>query len=147
MANEHNLIPVTKRTPSEQRAISAKGGRATRGIPRYGMTTCKMCKLSCPYKEQGKKEGSKCQVPDIKRKILEAALDPSKLTESLFDDVFRLQLEGRTFKEKKDVYYAKLNLKKEVAPTPVTNLHGIQGEIKIRWVKPEDEEVVNNSKQ
>lgn len=29
MANEHNLIPVTKRTKEEQRAISSKGGKAS----------------------------------------------------------------------------------------------------------------------
>lgn len=29
MANEQYLIPVTKRTPSEQRAISSKGGKAS----------------------------------------------------------------------------------------------------------------------
>lgn len=29
MANEQNLIPVTKRTPREQREISSKGGKAS----------------------------------------------------------------------------------------------------------------------
>lgn len=29
MANEHNLIPVTKRSKEEQRAISSKGGKAS----------------------------------------------------------------------------------------------------------------------
>ena len=116
MANADNLIPVTKRSPSEQRRISAMGGRATKGIPRYKITTCKMCKLPCPLKDEGKEKKWKCKIPDAKRLVLEAALNPEKLTESLFNDVFKLQTEAQNFKQKKDAYYAKLNLKKEVAP-------------------------------
>lgn len=34
MANEQNLIPVTKRTPREQREISSKGGKASAAAKR-----------------------------------------------------------------------------------------------------------------
>jgi hypothetical protein len=58
----------------------------------------------------------KCQVPDQKRRILEAAVDPKKLTESLFNDAFVLQSMANSVKDKKIVFDAKLALKKEVDP-------------------------------
>ena len=113
---ELNLIPFNKRTPKEHQEISAKGGRATKGLPKYSLTKCKNCRLPCPNRDEGTKEGWKCKVPDAKRMILEAALYPEKLTETLFGDAFSLQTTADTFDKKLKAFYAKLNLKKETYP-------------------------------
>lgn len=113
MANEQNLIPFNKRSPREHRELSAKGGKATKGIPRYKLTKCKSCKLPCPLKDEGIEKNWKCKVPDVKRKILEAAVYPEKLKESLYSDVFDLQINAKSFTEKERVFNAKLSLEKE----------------------------------
>ncbi len=132
-----NLIPFNKMKQSESRAIQSKGGKALKGLPKYSLTKCKNCKLPCPIKEEGTKEKWKCKVPDAKRKILEAALYPEKLTESLFHDAFNLQLNADNFNKKLKTFYAKLNLKKEVDPViqKSFNVHGHMGEIKVNIIR------------
>ena len=58
MANEENLIPVTKRTKSEAREISKKGGQAS-GVARRKKKTMKQAMnllLSLPVKNDEFKE-------------------------------------------------------------------------------------------
>jgi hypothetical protein len=118
MANEQNLIDISKRPAREFKELSAKGGRANLGMPRYSVTKCKNCRLdACPLKEQGIKEDWKCQIHDLQRKVIEAIIDPEKLTESLIGDAFELQARaGTDFHKIRDSFYAKLNLKKEINP-------------------------------
>ena len=118
MANEQNLIPLTNRSKEDAKRIRSLGGKAHKGLKKYKITTCKSCKLPCPLKQDGTVKGWKCKVPDAKKLILEAFANPNKLTESLFMDAMELQtLAGKDFKKKKDVFYAKLDLKKEVNPS------------------------------
>lgn len=133
--NTKGLIPFPERTQSERREIQAAGGRATKGLPRYKQTKCKNCKLgACPLREQGIAENWLCQIHDLQRKVIEAIIDPEKLTESLIGDAFELQTRaGTDFSKIKDSFYAKLNLKKELYPAP--QFHGMVGKIEVRIIE------------
>lgn len=54
MANEQNLIPVTKRTPREQKEISSKGGKASAEARRKRKTMKEQVELllSLPLKDK-----------------------------------------------------------------------------------------------
>ena len=142
--NDQNLIPNSQRTTRELQEMGRKGGRAGKGVPRYQLTKCKNCKLPCPIKAEGTEQGWKCKVPDTKRKILEAAIYPEKLTESLFADAFQLQLDAKNFSEKKEVFNAKLALKKEINPN-TDNLNMFQQNIQINVLTDEKKEEIIRS--
>lgn len=58
MANEQNLIPITKRTPREQREISSKGGKASAEAKRKRKTMKEQTELllSLPLRDNKVKE-------------------------------------------------------------------------------------------
>lgn len=128
MANEQNLQLLKDTDNSEvQAARGRKGGLAKSEAKRlaiiFAKTKCKNCNLPCPLKDEGTKEGWVCKIPDTKRLILEASVNPEKLKDSLFMDAMQLQtIAGTDFNKLQTVFYAKLNLKKEIAPSSVNQL-------------------------
>ena len=119
------------RTTEEARAKGRKGGAAGKGKKRpsvrFKFTKCKNCKLPCPFKQEGIEKDAKCKVADVKRMILEAVDDPKKLVESMFFDAFKLQTMGKSSRDIKLSFDAKLALKKEIDPA-VQRLQ-IEGEV------------------
>jgi len=116
MGNEKHLIPLNQRTESERKAIQSKGGKATKGIPKWKLKTCKRCNLPCPLKDSRSEQGLRCMIPDLKRKFLESATDPVAMINSLIMDAFALGQTAKSHKEKYDSFSAKLSLKKEIHP-------------------------------
>lgn len=105
------------RLTKEDRSKGGQQRTKKRKVMWFMKKKCKTCHLPCPIKDQGIKENSKCKIPDVKRKILEAAFEPEKLMESIFADLMELQTIANGFEQKRDVYNAKLSLEKHVNPT------------------------------
>ena len=135
MANPENLIPMASRTPAERSAISSKGGKATKGITKWKLKTCKLCKLPCPYKDTRSEKGLRCKVPDLKRRFLESASSKEAMMESLIMDAHELGLSAKTHTQRVSSYKAKLDLKKEIYP----NKQELEIKQEIKEVIPKDE--------
>jgi len=116
---------------------------------------CKNCDLPCPAKEAGTTAGWECKIPMAKRAILEAALEPQKLVGILFSRAFELDTIASGFKQKKESYYAILDLRKEITPKNevINNNLGIiwmeglelaRKEAALRLVKKENGETGDN---
>lgn len=144
MANEKNLVPMKSRSKKEQRAIRAKGGRATKGIKRPTMWKCK----SCPYakdktcsaglqllknagktirRPDGKKfkvaKSPSCVIPEARRIVFESALNPNgliKMTKHFFNEA---ALKSSTVKENLDVGLATLKLAAHIDPPIQRNMN------------------------
>lgn len=113
---ESNLIPLTERSKERAKEIRSMGGKSLKGIPQYKLTHCKRCKLDCPLKEEGTKNHWRCKVPDIKRKILEAALMPESLDKAIIMNMFDLAATVKTTRDKKMLLDSLMEFRKITKP-------------------------------
>lgn len=118
MANDKNLIPISSRTARERKELGAKGGRASKGKPKFGMSSCKRCKEDlCPFKHDGTAKGWKCKMPEVKRLVLDYASDPSKISDSIAYYINKLGVvAANNPKDIKMVVDSLINFKKEIDP-------------------------------
>jgi hypothetical protein len=116
--NTQNLIPLSSRSPSERSAISAKGGASNKGRVRFDQKACSKCVLPCPFKDQGTIEKWKCKVPDMKRLVLEAATDITKLDLAMIRDAWEIETLAKNCRDKKLAFDAKRELRQILAPEP-----------------------------
>lgn len=139
-----NLIPLTNRTRAEHRAISAKGGRATKGILKPNLWRCKSCQYSkdktCSLglnllKNAGKTikraDGSrykvpkspKCLIPEAKRIILESATNPEGLIRMTKMFLTEAALKASSVKDNITVSMATLKLAAHIDPPIQRNMN------------------------
>jgi hypothetical protein len=140
--NAANLIPISQRTPEERAAMGRKGGLMKKGKVIFGKTKCKNCKLPCPLKDKGTNENLTCKIPDVQRKVLEIAIDPSNLDAVIIETLFDLRMMAKTPRDKKMMLDALTEIKKIITPQEL-NVNQKSVVINIEGINLEDDVQAN----